>query len=52
MDESGQSGQKTLRVEGRGCVFGGQVVFGRMLKNWSCDSGFRPLDVVREWPAS
>ena len=28
MDESGQSGQKTLRVEGRGCVFGGQVVFG------------------------
>ena len=28
MDESGQSGEKTLRVEGRGCVFGGQVVFG------------------------
>ena len=28
MDESGQSGQKTLRVEGRGCVFGGTEVFG------------------------
>jgi hypothetical protein len=28
MDESGQSGEKALRVEGHGCVFGGQVVFG------------------------
>ena len=28
MDESGQSGQKALRVEGRGCVFGGTEVFG------------------------
>ena len=28
MDESGQSGKKTLRVEGRGCVFVRQVVCG------------------------
>ena len=28
MDESGQSEEQTLRVEGRGCVFGRQVVFG------------------------
>ena len=28
MDESGQSDEKALRVEGHGCVFGGQVVFG------------------------
>jgi len=28
MDDSSQREQKALRVEGRGCVFGGQVVFG------------------------
>ena len=28
MDDSGQSGEKALRVEGHGCVFRGQVVFG------------------------
>jgi len=28
MDGSGQSEAKTLRVEGRGCVFGRQMVFG------------------------
>ena len=32
MDESGQSGEKALRVEGHGCVFGGQVVFGYPLE--------------------
>ena len=33
MDESGQSGEKALRVEGHGCVFGGQVVFGYPPRN-------------------
>jgi hypothetical protein len=28
MDESGQSDEKALRVEGQGCVFGRQVAFG------------------------
>ena len=28
MDESGQSDEKALRVEGQGCVFGRQEVFG------------------------
>ena len=28
MDDSSQREEKALRVEGRDCVFGGQVVFG------------------------
>ena len=30
MNNSSRGEAKTLRVEGRGCVFGGQVVFGHL----------------------
>ncbi len=33
MNEAGRGEEETLRVEGRGCVFGRQVVFGYPLRN-------------------
>ena len=33
MNNSSRGEAKTLRVEGRGCVFGGQVVFGYPPRN-------------------
>ena len=40
MDDSGRSGEKASRVEGHGCVFRGQVVFGYPPKpRRRCNSG-------------